>query len=130
LNSAETQEAIAFFDQYRRDFDRSDWKAFRAHFHEPFVTVRGDGSVHFLPSHIEIEEFFQTVANNWRREGYNRFSTSNYAVVPLGKFSLLASFDWEMLREDGSLIRKWRQSYQLVSIERQRRVLASTFHAT
>ena len=130
LNSPETEVAIAFFDRYRRDFDSNDWKAFTAHFHEPFVTVRSDGSVHFLPSRVEAEKFFQTVADNWQREGYDRFSTTNYAVMPIGKFSLLATFDWEMLRQDGSLVRKWRQSYQLISVERQWKVLASTFHAT
>jgi hypothetical protein len=50
------------------------------------------------------------------------------AVVPIGALSALATMDWEMLREDGTVIRRWRQSYNLLRVETEWRILASTFH--
>jgi hypothetical protein len=35
---------------------------------------------------------------------------------------------WELLREDGAVLRQWRQSYSLVRVERGWQVFASTYH--
>jgi hypothetical protein len=43
---------------------------------------------------------------------------------------LLVTLDWHMLRGDGSLIRRWRQSYQVILVAQEWQVLTSTFHAT
>jgi hypothetical protein len=122
-------QARDFFDRYRREFDSSNLEAFASLFHAPFMTVRGDGSVHHLQSHEEAQQFFKTVAAVWRDEGHGRFSTANFEVMPLGKFSSLVTFDWEMLRQDGSLVKEWRQSYQLIAVRQDWTVLVSTFHA-
>jgi hypothetical protein len=122
-------EARVFFDHYHREFDKPDWEAFSLFFHEPFMTVRGDGSVYLLKTQSDTRQFFETVAAAWRREGYERFSTANFESMPLGKYGLLATFDWEMLRQDGSIMKRWRQSYQLIAVRQDWKVLASTFHA-
>jgi hypothetical protein len=36
--------------------------------------------------------------------------------------------DWELLRADDSVIRKWRQSYNLVRVDGGWQILVSTFH--
>lgn len=122
-------EAQAFFGCYRSEFDSSNWEAFTSRFQVPFVTIRGDGSVHYLQSHGEVRRFFEAVAAAWRQEGYERFTTANFEATPLGKFSSLVTFDWEMLRKDGSLVKTWRQSYQLIDVRSEWKVLVSTFHA-
>lgn len=124
------EDVMAFFRRYRTAFDEAHWVAFTSLLHEPFVTVRGDGSVKFFASRAEAQRFFETVANTWHREGYDRFTTSNFEVTPMGNLSRLVTFDWEMLRADGSLLRKWRQSYQLILVQHEWKVLGSTFHAT
>jgi hypothetical protein len=110
------------------EFDKTNWMTFTSLFHEPFVTVRGDGGVKLFQSRGETRKFFETVADAWRREGYHRFTTTNFEVMPMGRLSRLVTFDWEMLRADGSLLRKWRQSYQLILIQSEWKVLSSTFH--
>src|SRR5262245_17631214 len=122
------EEAIAFFERYRMEFDKANWMTFTSLFLEPFVTVRGDGSVKLFQSRGETRKFFETVADAWRGEGYHRFTTTNFEVMPMGRLSRLVTFDWEMLRADGSLLRKWRQSYQLILIQSEWKVLSSTFH--
>jgi len=35
---------------------------------------------------------------------------------------------WELLREEGNVLRQWRQSYNLVRVEAGWQILASTYH--
>jgi hypothetical protein len=123
------EEAARFFARYRAEFDNANWPGFASLFHEPCLTVRGDGTVRYLNSRAEAAPFFKTVADAWRREGYFRFTTSNFDVVPIGRNGMLVTFDWEMLDKDDRLIRKWRQSYQLVRAGGSLQVLTSMFHA-
>jgi hypothetical protein len=46
----------------------------------------------------------------------------------MGARSALGTVTWELLREDGSVLKHWRQSYNLVRAEKGWRVLASTYH--
>jgi hypothetical protein len=119
VNVLLTEEVMAFFERYRAEFDKAHWVAFTSLLHEPFVTVRGDGSVNFLGSRAEARQFFETVANTWRCGGHDRCATSNFEAMPMGRLSRLITFDWELLRADGSLLRKWCQSYQLILVQNE-----------
>jgi hypothetical protein len=117
-----------FFERYQRLFDQQDWPAFAALFHEPALSVRGDGTVMAIPNHLEGAHLYAQVAQAWRAEGYARFDMQNFEVTEMGKDSRLVTFDWLMMRGDGSCIRRWRQSYQLIRGAQGWRVLSSTFH--
>ena len=127
--SQPTQDAMTFFEGYSRDFDNCDWPAFTSLLYEPFVTVRGDGSVHLLQSRADARRFFENVSSGWRQEGYERCVTSKFEVMMLGRWSRLVTFDWDLLRKDRTVLRRWRQSYQLISIQQEWKVLGSTFHS-
>lgn len=92
--------------------------------------MRGDGSIHCLTSHDELASFFQGVIDAYRKDGYTDSSFENFEVQPIGALSALATMDWAMLRRDGSVIRRWRQSYNVVGTAAGRRILVSTFHVT
>ena len=128
-SSLSAGEVTAFFARYGTEFDSCNWPAFVALYHEPALSVRGDGSVTCLMSRADARTFFENVVAAWHLEGYQRFEARDLDVMPLGSRSLLATLDWHMLRGDGSLIRKWRQSYQLILVQQEWQVLASTFHA-
>jgi hypothetical protein len=122
------QEMINFFKRYQFEFDQQNWASFAALFHEPAMSVRADGSVMLIPTHADGERLYESVANSWRTEGYARFEMENFEVLPLGQDSRLVSFDWLMLSEHGELIRRWRQSYQLIRPQGAWQVFTSTFH--
>jgi hypothetical protein len=122
------QEMIDFFKRYQSEFDQKNWGVFAALFHEPAMSVRADGSVMVIPSHIEGEHLYASVAAAWREQGYARFEMKNFEVVELGKDSRLVSFDWLMLGTDGAFLRQWRQSYQLIRSQQNWQVFTSTFH--
>ena len=48
----------------------------------------------------------------------------------MGGRSAQGTVTWELLREDGSVLRAWRQSYNLARVEGGRQVFASTYHVT
>lgn len=127
--SPSEEQVAAFFERYATAFDRRDWPVFVSLLHEPLLTVRSDGSVRCLRSHGEARHFFEEVASGWRDEGYHRFVASNLEVLPLGNRSLLVTLNWEMLRENGTPVKVWRQSYQLLKVENEWKVLAFTYHA-
>jgi hypothetical protein len=122
------QEMINFFKHYQCQFDQQNWVNFAGLFHEPAMSVRADGSVMLIPTHADGERLYESVANSWRAEGYARFEMENFEVLSLGQDSRLVSFDWLMLSEHGELIRRWRQSYQLIRLQEAWQVFTSTFH--
>jgi hypothetical protein len=92
------------------------------------VTVRADGSVHCLQSREELQSFFQKIADTYHQEGSRRSKYVDLEVGAIGSRSALVSLTWELLREDGSTIRRWRQSYNLLRLDQDWKILASTFH--
>jgi ketosteroid isomerase-like protein len=118
-----------FFNQYAHSFDSKDWRGFIAHYHEPALSIRGDGSYMLLNSRDNAKEFFQSVSTKWASEGYAQFTTRERQVHQLGNLCALVTFIWEMRRHDGSFIREWRQSYEVVRRGVNWQVVMSTFHA-
>jgi len=94
----------------------------------PTVTVRGDRSIHCLQSREELAHFFQGVLDTYRGQGSAGTTMHDLVVVPIGDRSALATMTWKMLGADGSSIREWRQSYNVVRLSGGWRILVSTFH--
>jgi hypothetical protein len=118
----------SFLDSYVSAFLAIDGARIAEHYNAPCVTVRADGSVHCLLTRQEQHTFFQTVAETYHRDGCRRWQYSALDVNPIGTQSALVNLNWEMLREDESVIRRWRQSYNLLQRGADWRILASTFH--
>jgi len=118
----------SFFEQYNEAFASIDGRRIAALYHVPTVTMRADGSIHCLQSGEELARFFQGVAETYRRDGYRKGRFRNLEAVPIGGRSALATMDWELLRDDDSVIRAWRQSYNVVRVGSAWQILVSTFH--
>jgi hypothetical protein len=118
-------EGRAFIDDYLGFWGT---EKFAGLYHIPSVTVRADGTVHIFQSREEIERFFAGVQRAYDLEGAKRWNIVSLDVKPIGGQSALITPDWQMLRDDGSVVRGWRQSYNVVRVNGQFRVLVSTFH--
>ena len=121
-------EVRAFLELYGREFDSADGVRIAKLYHAPCVTMRGDGSIHCFQSEEELTRFFQGVGDSYRKDGCRTGRFSNFDVAPIGAQSALVTVDWELLRADESVIRKWRQSYNLVREGSGWQILVSTFH--
>ncbi len=127
-NSSLNDEIRDFFKHYAEASEAIDGKRIAALYYMPTLTMRGDGSIHCLQSREELARFFQSVVDTYYRDGYRGGGFKNLQVIPIGGRSALATMDWEMRRADGSLIREWRQSYNVVRFAAGWQILVSTFH--
>ena len=121
-------EIQAFFEEYTRAFETFDGNRIAALYHAPTVTMRGDGSIHCLQSRDDLAKVFQGVADTYYKDGYRSGTFNNLQVLPIGERSALATMDWDQRRGDGTLIKEWRQSYNVVRIGDGWQILVSTFH--
>jgi hypothetical protein len=123
-----SDEVAQFLTSYNEAFLTRDASKIAEYYHVPCVTVRGDGTVHAFQTRAEIEGFFQGVAERYARDGQASARFYDLAVVPIGARSVLATLTWEQLRQDKSVIRSWRHSYNLVRVNDRWQILTSTFH--
>jgi len=118
----------AFLADYTKAFNSNNGAEIAKLYNAPCLTVRGDGSIYCFQSREEVERFFQPYVEGLYREGCRNWRYSNLEVAPIGGRCVLATMHWEPLREDGTPLRKWRQSYNLVRVDNALRILVSTFH--
>ena len=117
-----------FFEDYDLAFATRDGAAIAMFYHAPSLTMRGDGSLHCFQSREELASFFQAVSDGYFREGNRSGGFRNLVVQSIGGRSVLATMDWLMLRPDGSLLRQWRQSYNLIRADSRWQIWVATFH--
>jgi hypothetical protein len=122
------KEIRAFTEDYMRAFDTFDSGTIASFYNVPCVAVRGDGSVYCLSDDEELNSFIHKIVGTYQQEGWQHFRYRNLEVTAIGTQNALASVDWQMLRNDSSLVRWWRQSYNLLRIGSQWKILASIVH--
>jgi hypothetical protein len=127
-DEAETREISGFFSDYTKLFDARDGAKIATCYYAPSVSMRADASIHVFQTHREVEKFFQEVAERYYSEGQRRSRFADLDVKSIGSKSVLATLEWQMLREDESTIRAWRQSYNLIRPDGRWQILVSTFH--
>ena len=128
-DQAQSDEIRKFLDDYTRAFDAREAVAIAMLYHVPSVTMRGDGSAQCFQSRGELQQFFQGVADGYHQEanlGPGRYH--GLTIQPIGARSVLVTLEWEMVRTDGSIVREWRQSYNLVRVDGRWQIFVSTFH--
>ena len=117
-----------FLADYIEAFLSNDGARIARTYNVPCVTVRADGSIYAFQTQDELKSFFQGLSETYSKAGSRRWHYENLHIEALGAQSAVATLDWEMRREDGSSIRRWRQTYNLVLMDERLRILASTFH--
>ena len=68
--------------------------------------------------------------DRYRRDNCRTAQWSQLTATPMGRRSLLATVTWDLLREDGATVLRWRQSYCLTLLDPDKpKVFASATHA-
>jgi hypothetical protein len=68
------------------------------------------------------------VAEQYHQEGMQHGIYSNLEIQSIGTKCALVTLDWKMLRSDNSIIREWRQSYNIIDQDGKCTFYVSTFH--
>ena len=121
-------EVAAFFDRFVEAFSAFSGAGVATLYFVPSVALRGDGSIQCLQARADIERFFQAALDGYYRDGCRASRFIDLDVVPMGGRSVLGTVTWQLLSENGSVLKEWRQSYNLVHVEKGWQILASTYH--
>jgi hypothetical protein len=121
-------EIRSFFDRFVEQFGTFEGERIASLYLVPGIAIRADASVDILSSRSQIEEFFQATVDDYHREGCRACRYTDLEVVGIGRRCALGTVTWELVREDQTIVKQWRQSYNLVRIERDWLVYASTAH--
>ena len=117
-----------FFDDFVEAFRTFDGARIATRYFVPGIALRGDGSIQSLESRTEVERFFQAAVDSYHRDGCRGIQWRDLDVVPMGDRSVLATVTWDLLREDRTVLRHWRQSYNLARVDPGWQIFASTYH--
>jgi hypothetical protein len=123
-------EVAGFFDSFVEAFSAFSGAGVATLYFVPTVALRGDGSIQWLQSRADVERFFQAALDGYYRDGCRASRFKDLDVVPMGGRSALGTVTWQLLAEDGRVRKEWRQSYNLVRVEKGWQVLASTYHVS
>jgi hypothetical protein len=90
--------------------------------------LRADGSIQVMQAQSELERVFEAAVAGYHHERCRGIRFKDLDVVPMGEQAVLGTVTWDLLREDGSVLRRWRQSYNLVRVEAGWKIFVSTHY--
>jgi hypothetical protein len=125
----QTEAAKGFFDRFVAAFASFDATRVAALFATPGVALRQDGSIVALTAREDVVRYYQAALDGYHRDGCRSCRWSGLSLTPMGGRSMLAAVTWELRRDDGSLVVRWRQSYSLAIGADGPKVFASAMHA-
>jgi hypothetical protein len=126
---ARSAEAEALFDRFANAFASFDAAEVAELFATPGVALRKDGSIVALTTREDVLRYYQAALDNYHRNGCRSCRWMELEMTPMGNRSTLATVTWDLLREDGSMLTRWRQSYGLSHSDDGPRIFASVMHA-
>jgi hypothetical protein len=125
---SEDDQARTFFDRFVAAFAMFDPAAIADLFATPGVALRTDGSLVALTTRDDVVRYYRTALDGYHRNGCRSCRWASLQVTPTGSRSMLAAVSWDLIHEDGSVMRTWRQSYFLGQSEEGPKAFASASH--
>ena len=128
------EEVRALIESYRYTWERIVCETFNVDdvnpfFHLPCFFISADGLVSLFNVADDISAFHRPRLKSFQDGGVKKPRTKDFAVMSLGTHSALVSVTWEQFREDDSLERSWRHSYNVINTDAGWKILVSTFQA-
>ena len=118
----------AFFDRFVEAFATFDAANVAELFATPGVALGKEGGVVALTTRDELLRYYQSALDRYRAGGCTSCGWSCLETVAMGRDAVLAAVTWHLLRGDGSLLTRWRQSYCLAMAPSGPRIYASAMH--
>jgi hypothetical protein len=134
MDAPEQEELRTLVERYRAAWERimretGNVDEVNQFFHLPCIFVGADGSASLFRTGADISAFHRPRLELFRKGGVKKPKTRDLEAVSLGARSALVSVTWELCREDDSIERAWRHSYNALSTAAGWQILVSTFQA-
>jgi hypothetical protein len=118
-----------FFERFVGAFATFDATKVAELFTTPGVALRRDGSLVPLTTRDDVLKYYQAALDGYREGGCVSCQWSDLELTRMGNRSALAAVSWTLLRQDGSSLAAWRQSYCLAPSLGGPKIFASAMHA-
>ncbi len=117
-----------FFETYAERYMASDADAIAAMCEVPFLAVREGRAIH-LGDREAVREHLAALMEAYRNAGATRATIAELQVTQLDRSSVIATVRWNALTADGTLLRDFTTSYQMLREESgEWRILSYTYH--
>jgi ketosteroid isomerase-like protein len=126
--SVRDESIRAFLESYRAAWERRDLDALLAMYDRPLLTLRLDGSLHCLQAQAEFRPFFSAALEGYIATGYQTAELSVDRIAPAGRTAALVDVTWTLRSPAGTVVRTFRQTYNLRANGSGWRIYASTQH--
>ena len=113
LTPSDLARVEAYFGRFAEAFSTFDGAKVAQLFATPFVALGRDGLLTSLTQQDNIARYYQAALDRYHRDGCRSCRWSNLLVAPMGRRAVLAAVTWDLLREDETVLTRWRQSYSL-----------------
>jgi hypothetical protein len=117
-----------FFETYAQRYMASDADAIATMCEVPFLAVREGKAIHLVDRDAVHEHLAELMAA-YRNAGAARAAVAALDVTPLGHSCALATVRWNVVADDGALVRDFTTSYHMLRAESgEWRILSYTNH--
>jgi hypothetical protein len=119
---------IQFFDKFVLDFKSFDGAVIANRYVAPYTAISSDKSVSLYKEQKDIEQYFSAILADYQKQDVAYCTYSSFEFLPIGQKSALVTMDWNMMKADGTLVTRWRESYVLILENATLKIVTSIDH--
>lgn len=119
---------ITFFDKFTIDFKSFDGAIIASRYLPPYTAIHSNKSVSLFSEHKDITQYFSSILTAYKAQCVAYCTYSNFEHTKLEDGAVLATMDWNMMKDDGTLVAKWRESYILIFSNKVLKIVTSIDH--
>lgn len=122
------EEIVRFFDTFVKDFKDFDGAKIANRYLAPYTAISSENSISIHKDQKEIEYYFEKILTDYKKQGVTHCSYTNFEFYTIGKKSMMATLDWKMMNDNGTVITNWRESYVLILDNAKWKIITSIDH--
>jgi hypothetical protein len=120
-------EITEFFDRFVEAFATFDGKIVGGLFVAPGVALKRDGALQGFSTQQDVEAYYHAALDHYRASGCRACRHANLETRFLNDRSVIATANWDLLRQDGTVMSHWRQAYFMARFAGDWRIFGSAF---
>jgi hypothetical protein len=117
-----------FWEAYSERYMESDLDAVSALYEAPFLAVRENEPIH-LPDREAVRAHVARLMEAYRNAGAAEAAIADLQVMQLDDASSIATVRWSARAEDGTVLREFTVSYQMLRRPTGWTILSYTYHS-
>ena len=117
----------SFFSNYAKCYDEFNMEGLVKYYFAPTLMVK-NGLVVALMTYDEIHEHLEGLLAGYKEHGYLKGNLAGIEVKPLGTWSAAITVHWIIDHVNGSILRDFHSTYNLLKQEGYWKILVTTNH--